>query len=71
VTGESDAPAPPPEISELWRDRAAVPLAYGYLREAPAPDVVQRVGESGWHRARVYACLGFGKPISRCLRPEG
>jgi len=63
-------PVPPPAIAELARDPRAVPLAYGYLRVAPTSPLIQRVGDSAWHRAGVYACTGFHKTISRCLRPE-
>jgi hypothetical protein len=61
--------APPASIAALFGDPAAVPLPYGYLRVAPTPNTVQRVGHSDWHRAAVYGCVGFPKPISRCLRP--
>lgn len=67
----SDSPSvPPPAIAALQRDARAVPLAYGYLRVAPTSPVIQRVGHSTWHRAGVYACTGFHKTISRCLRLE-
>ncbi|HEX8431975.1 MAG TPA: hypothetical protein VF625_11830 [Longimicrobium sp.] len=66
----SDEAAPPPPIAELAREPAAVPLAYGYLRTAPAASQVRRVVESEWHRARGYDCAGMPKPISRCLRVE-
>lgn len=64
-------PTLPPTIAALSEDRAAVPLAYAYLRLAPTPREVQRVAHSDWHRARVYGCASFHKTISRCLRPEG
>lgn len=67
----SDRETPPPAIAALAADPRAVPLAYGYLRVAPAPRTVQRVGDSAWHRAAVYACAPYHKSISRCLRVEG
>lgn len=66
-----ESSTPPPMIAELSRDPAVVPLAYGYLRLAPAPREIRRASDSDWHRARAYACSSFHKSISRCLRPEG
>lgn len=65
----SDEALPPP-IAALASDPAAVPLAYGYLREAPTSVEVRRVAESEWHRSRGFDGGGVPKPISRCLRVE-
>lgn len=59
--------AVPHEVREAF-DPRRVPLLYPHMREALAPATIQRVAESARHRARVYACAGFYKTISRCMR---
>lgn len=67
----SDAGAPPPELQALFAEPARVPLVYPRLRAAETPAEVQRVAESRFHRAPVYACLGFHRHLSRCVRLDG
>ncbi|HSU12855.1 hypothetical protein [Longimicrobium sp.] len=66
-TDDDAALAVPEGVREAF-DPRRVPLLYPHMREALAPMHIQRAAESARHRARVYACAGFYKTISRCMR---
>lgn len=68
----ASAPADAPEIGSLFAPPAEgpgrYPLGYRLMRSMYHPDDAgARVGESEFHRAAVYACYAYWKPVSRPL----